>query len=1035
MPLCFYHRPDSVVGIYHANTMPLCFYHRPDSVVGIFMERSAEYVIAYLAALKAGGAYMPIELVYPQGMIERAIDQTECAVVLTKGNHQSRLPAGCPTFHLDVASSVPTEHVPPMPAGGFDPRPHPDNLGFIVMSSGTTGTPKGISQVHRSAVHSYHDRYTRYPYHVDEATGQVADREGAGVFFTWECIRPLLRGATTVIIPDDVLFDPDACTQFLHDQNITRTLFTPSLLQLIMDTLSPEQIAERLGHMRQVWLCGEVVTVDLATSFAKLTPNTELLNLYSISECHDATIGDLRTELDTTQEYATCGKPIPNVAVHIVDFEDEARTQMRRVPIDEPGEVYIGGPVLARGYLKMEEKTAETFVDNPFGTGRLYRTGDMGRMLSDGTLEIVGRCDFMVKVRGYSVVLGAVETALAKHPKLASAVVMALGAEGTDKRLVAWVVPKDWDAPPSAADVRNFLKDHLPPYSIPGTFCVIDALPVNQSAAGKLDRKKLPDPDTTKRLDAFNEGDSTEFHRVAPSTEIERVLMQEFAELLLIETDELSAEDNFFDVGGHSLLATRLVSKIIDTWPELKGAFKLKDVMDQPTVVGVASRVQLHLDGEGDTGEPSSDDDIDLDDEAQQLDPIIYPAATRKGLALSRHRRETSLMSPRTVFLTGATGYLGAHILSELVTGTNADVVCVVRAGEDAEAMERVQTTLTKYGLLSGMGGIEGLEGNKQRVAAVAGDLSKPLLGMEPDKFKEVAAGIDSIIHCGADVNLIKPYSALKQANVLGTQETLRLATMNSLFSTKVKPVHYISTNGVFPVNRDAYAYSYADDGTTVVCKEEHGSVKAMANTHLKEGYARSKYVAETMCNIAAERGLPVSIMRPGNMAGNSSTGFQNANDFVYLFISGCIELGLAPDCKYAFDLTPVDFAAKVVVNASVNSPAKVMGRTIHLQNPAPPVTLDYVADTLRGIGHTLKTVDREAFLKALHDKCDEERGAGKRTSTLLQLESGFDAFETYFEASMWLTYDAHVMEETLAGTGIECPAISKEMLEKWFPF
>jgi len=447
----------------------------------------------------------------------------------------------------------------------------------------------------------------------------------------------------------------------------------------------------------------------------------------------------------------------------------------------------------------------------------------------------------------------------------------------------------------------------------------------------------------------------------------------------------------------------------------------------------VAGRVQQHLDGTYDGG---GDDEIDLDEEASRLDPAIYPAATRKGGTLSRHRRETSLMPPRTVFLTGATGYLGAHILADVLASTTADVVCVVRADGDAAAMERVKSTLEQYDLLDGVGGAKGLETDR-RVAAVAGDLSKPLLGINPDSFKEVAASIDSIIHCGADVNLVKPYSALFASNVLGTQEALRLAATNSLFTTKVKPVHYISTNGVFPVNRNAYAGGGDGGGSgdgVVVCKENHAAVQAMASDHLKEGYARSKYVAETMCNIAAERGLPVSVMRPGNMAGNSTTGLQNTNDFVYLFLNGCLELGLAPDCDYAFDLTPVDFAAKVVVNAAVTNPSTVMGRTIHLQNPAPPVTLGFVADTLRGSGHTLATVDRQAFLDALHARCDEQRASGTQTSVLLQLESGFDAFEDYFYASTWLTYGTASMGETLAGTGIECPAVSKQLLDKWFP-
>ena len=632
---------------------------RPDSIVGIFMERSAEYVIAYLTALKAGGAYMPLELVYPQGMIERAVTQSECAIVLTKTQHKGRLPDTVPTFELDhLGTTVPTENVQTMPVGGFEPRPNPDNLGFIVMSSGTTGTPKGICQVHRSAVASYHDRFTRYPYHVDKNTGNVSDRVGAGVFFVWECIRPLLRGATCVVIPDDILFDPEALSMFLMEQQVTRVLFTPSLLQLITDTISSEDITTRLGHLRMVWLCGEVVTCDLATYFGNLTPNTQLLNLYSISECHDATIGNLKTELDVTQKYATCGKNCPNVKLYVVDFEDEAQTKMRRVPMEQPGEVYVGGPVLARGYLKMPKKSAERFVDNPFGTGKLYRTGDMGRMLKDGTLEIVGRCDFMVKVRGYSVVLGAVETALAKHPRLSSAVVMALGAEGTDKRLVAWVVPKEWNSPPSAAAVRAFLKDHLPPYAIPGTFCVISALPVAQSAAGKLDRKKLPNPDTTPHLNAFNDDDNEEFRRIEPSTELETSIMSIFASLLSTTANELSAGDNFFDIGGHSLLATRLVSQINESFSKLDNSFKLKDVMNIPTVVGVSTRIQWYLDGENGDQATSQQDSINLLEEAQVLDPSIYPAGTLHILNVVHSVFQKTVLNSVTHFISVFIFYL-----------------------------------------------------------------------------------------------------------------------------------------------------------------------------------------------------------------------------------------------------------------------------------------------------------------------------------------------------------------------------------------
>ena len=303
----------------------------PDVVCGILMERSASFVVSYLSILKAGGAYMPLELVYPKPLLENAIKATDCAVVLTLQQYQHRLvDAAAPTLVVEnsaLKNEWMNKHSEKVyPKEGYTPRPNADHLAFVVMSSGTTGQPKGICQVHRSAVHSYLDRLKRYPYPSDG----VGTKEGAGVFFVWECIRPLLGGATCVVIPDHVLFDPPSMTQFCVTHKITRMLVTPSLLSLVLDSVAPSILQERWQQLHTLWLCGEVVTVDLATQFCKLFPHTELLNLYSISECHDVSIGDLQRDLDVTQKYATCGTNIPGVHFYIVQYSDSEQQRQRR---------------------------------------------------------------------------------------------------------------------------------------------------------------------------------------------------------------------------------------------------------------------------------------------------------------------------------------------------------------------------------------------------------------------------------------------------------------------------------------------------------------------------------------------------------------------------------------------------------------------------------------------------------------------------------------------------------------------------------
>jgi amino acid adenylation domain-containing protein/thioester reductase-like protein len=1044
----------------------------PDSVVGILMPRSATYVIAYVAILKAGGAYMPLELVYPKQLLERAVDQTQAKLVLTTSAYQSRVSNKahyCIDDINDLLRTLPKTQTIKYPKQGFTPRPNADHLAFVVMSSGTTGVPKGICQVHRSAVHSYMDRWNRYPYHADK-DNVVQDRVGAGVFFVWELFRPLCRGATCVVIPDHVLFDPDSVTKFVQQQNITRILFTPSLLQLILDTLPPAKLEERFAQLRYLWLCGEVVTVDLATTFGNLlSPTARLLNLYSISECHDVSIGDLRGDnLDVSRKYATCGVRCPGVTFYIVDLESAGTDQLKLVKPTttsgktgeeaqqpETGEVFVGGPVIARGYLHMPEKTAERFVPNPFDDScdKLYRTGDLGRLLPSiggDQLEILGRCDFMVKIRGYSVVLGAVESALAKHPKLCSAVVLAVGPEGTDKKLVAYVVPTTWEDAPSAASVRAFLKEHVPPYAIPGTFCVIDALPVGASAAGKLDRKGLPDVAVAKRLRAFshdiddnmmNDNDNNNNNtntRLAPQNDMELMILEIWTQLLSVPDEDLSMGDSFFEVGGHSLLATRLVFQVnqqlgLDSTQTGAGAgLSIQSVVQAPTIREMADRL-LSNNNNDDATSTNKEAKMDLNLEADALDPSIYPFATRKGETMARFRMERTLLTPRVVFLTGATGYLGVHILAELLqVGTT--VVCLARAKDDAAARQRILDNLKQYQLLDGVSKL--LE---DHLHAVAGDLSKPLLGMDISEFKTVALEVDSIIHCGAQVNLIKPYQALKESNVLGTQEILRLATTNGFVKTKVKPVHYISTNGIFPVDVQAYDNGKQNESALVHCIEDWDLQDPAICENLSEGYSMTKWVAERMCTIAESRGLPISVMRPGNMAGSTTTAAQNHDDLHYLFIKGMLELQCAPDLDrgsaYALDLTPVDFAAKAVVQLAVQTPYSAIGQRFHLQNAQEPVLLKQITEWLRQAGHTtLTSVTRDDFFHKLQAAAQEERDQGVTRSVLQQLESGFEAFETYFMASTWLRFGSDNLQQALGESSIACPPVSMELLKKWFP-
>ncbi|WP_198021767.1 type I polyketide synthase [Mesorhizobium sp. WSM3224] len=539
------------------------------SRVGILMDTSPEYVVALFGILKTGAAYVVLDKALPVAAVKRILEKACVEIVVTNNRFAAKLP---PDWS-GIAVSLDEDWEAQLgKAGPVDPpMADLDAPAEIAFSSGTTGEPKGIVCPHRSAVASYQWRYRALPYASDE-------REAVNLFGA--IMRPILAGFPAYLIPDDVIYDPQQLVDYLERNRITRILLTPSLLDVLLSSGFLD-VPSRLSDLRFIYLSGEVLTAALLARVRDALPHVRIINYYGAAEACDVAHIDL-SEIDpaTIHRVAPVGPPQYNVSVYILGEQRDP------VPLGFSGEVFVGGDVLAHGYLDSPEMTRERFLPDPFrAEGTMFRTGDLGRMLPSGHLEIIGRCAFMVKIRGYSVVPGSVEAALRRYSGVRSASVLPEldPTTGQPDRLVAFVVLHDgckgWEAP-----LRAHLKSELPHYAIPAHFVAVRELPV--AANGKLDRSRL--------RGLTQEGCAP----VTGADEVEPALRAAWRDLLQAEAAD--PDDNFFDCGGHSLLAARLCTQLRKC---LKVELRVVEVFLNPTFNELAALLRKRI---GEQGRPQS---------------------------------------------------------------------------------------------------------------------------------------------------------------------------------------------------------------------------------------------------------------------------------------------------------------------------------------------------------------------------------------------------------------------------------------------
>lgn len=558
----------------------------PDSMVGVCIERSLHMSVALLAILKAGGAYVPFDPSFPSERLGFMLEDTEASIMLSQSHLKENIPDGqITTICLDKDSEQwARQSSDNLPFTGTD-----DNLFNVIFTSGSTGKPKGVMVPHKGIINRLLWMQNTYP--LDDSDHVLQKTPYSFDVSVWELFWPLIVGAQLVYAKPEGHKDPDYLRDIIRERNISTLHFVPTMLGIFLQTKD----INTCSSIRRIFCSGEALQLEHEKRFFQQLDHAELHNLYGPTE---ASVDVSYYQCGASNKYNSVpiGKPVDNTQLYILD------KNLAPVPLGVVGELYIGGVQLARGYLKREQLSRETFIDNPFfkeghPSERLYKSGDLTRFLPDGNIEYIGRTDFQVKVRGLRIELGEIENVLHQHPVVQETIVITRDMGDGNVIIAAYIVAEDEKTIPPIDELRQYLGQHLPNYMIPNAFVTLDEIPM--SANGKADRKALPEPDASHSVSA---------QYTPPRNETETRLVEIWQDTLGI--DKVGIFDNFFELGGHSILAMQIANQALALF---KVELELIKLFENPNIAAIAELLDEKITEQ----QLLMDDEVDEDDDEE----------------------------------------------------------------------------------------------------------------------------------------------------------------------------------------------------------------------------------------------------------------------------------------------------------------------------------------------------------------------------------------------------------------------------------
>ncbi|WP_329388648.1 amino acid adenylation domain-containing protein [Streptomyces sp. NBC_01716] len=939
----------------------------PGTVVAVALPRGIDLVTTVLGVLLCGAAYCPLDPRAPASRTEAMLADTEPSVTVTTGAHAMAVPHGeLLLLDRDEDTRPPVADEPAGP-GPFAGSPGPDALAYVMYTSGSTGRPKGVDISHGALAHFVAGASDRYGLRPEDRVLQFApphfDTSVEEIFLT------LCAGATLVVRTDDMTESVprlmDACATLRISFLDLPTAYWHELAHALStgSTVLPDAI-------HTVVIGGEAALPERVDRWRRtVRPSVRLLNTYGPTEATVvATVAELHDEAlpALPPGDVPIGVPLPGTRAAVVGDE-----------------LYLLGDALALGYHGRRTPDGERFapLGQLTGAPRAYRTGDLVRLGDDGQLRFTGRADNEFKISGHRVHPAEIETALLGDPSVREAAVVGDVLPDGTRRLAAYVVTEPGGRAEGhdrcAARIRGRLRATLPAAVIPALIEFVARLP--RTSSGKIDRNALGAEARERRATVPSQSGSL----------LERAIQTAWGTTL--GTDAVSPHDDFFDLGGQSLQAIQVANRLgIELAREVRVAW----LFEYPTAAELAAfltrRQQVPTAGPFAASSlsalpPSASPLSETARDDAVLDQDIRPRATTPGVP----------SSPRRILLTGATGFVGAHLLAELLARTDAEIICPVRAPSPRRGSARILKALRELRIAP--------PGDRARITAIPADLARPRLGLGSAAFAGLADGCDAIFHNAATVSIMREYTSLRGVNVESTRQLLRIA------AERGTPFHLISTLSTAPPRSSACEVP-----------EEFFA----PHNGLAYGYQQSKWVAERLAEQAAERGLPVSVHRLGRVTGAPATGVVNERDFLWSVLRAGIPAGMLPDLFESEIWTPADYVAKAVVAISLGTPPP--GGEVYHHAPAPAqVRLSDVYAWVGEFGYDVKRMPLDRWRAQL------PRTADVAATTLAFFDSWGTTDDQEPELAMGGIRSDNANRK-LRGTGIICPPISQDLMFRY---